>query len=362
MWEASLDTSRLRSEQPVKGRCRVRARPIPPSTVHDLTAAKAYFPRIWDLANALSWPLPRGVTSARAWWRGDTRPSLSIYADGTRWTDHGADKHGGVIEMLATVEKLDNASACRRLVEIARTVAAGGILPPAAMTNPVNTKREPPTPIRLSADWTRGSEEDLKALAKLRGLPGLQGLHWASERGLLKFGHLFDAYEKPRSWLIIDSSRFAAQARRLDGKPWAKGAKAKTLSDSCAHWPIGLADARHAKDLYVAEGGPDFLVLAHLIAVRGTTDAAPVAILGATQSIADEAGPLVAGKRVTICPHDDAEGRKAKAKWSTLFHRFGATSVCALNIRKINTTGTPAKDLNDLVRAGVQLTQTHDHR
>ena len=67
---------------------------------------------------------------------------------------------------------------------------------------------------------------EIETIATLRGLSP-EGVALAAERGLL---FCADSREG-RAWLITDSRRKNAQARRLDGKPWErKDSKAWTLT------------------------------------------------------------------------------------------------------------------------------------
>ena len=60
-----------------------------------------------------------------------------------------------------------------------------------------------------------------------------------------------------RAWVVTDRDRWAAQARRLDGKPWQRltgQPKAWTLAGSRASWPIGFADAARRERVALVEG------------------------------------------------------------------------------------------------------------
>ena len=65
--------------------------------------------------------------------------------------------------------------------------------------------------------FRKGTRADFAQLAQLRGI-GREGLEFASERGLLHFGTLKDC----PAWTITDAERVNAQARRMDGNPWAR--------------------------------------------------------------------------------------------------------------------------------------------
>jgi hypothetical protein len=67
------------------------------------------------------------------------------------------------------------------------------------------------------------SRSELRRLAELRQLP-IQGLFIAVSRGFL--WTYWDPFERTRCWLITDTPRKSAVARRLDGTPWeANGAE-----------------------------------------------------------------------------------------------------------------------------------------
>ena len=74
----------------------------------------------------------------------------------------------------------------------------------------------------------------------LRGLSA-EGVAIAGERGLLFCADT----EEGRTWVITDSRRLIAQARRMDGKPFEHigGHKAWTLPGSIGALPIGLYES-----------------------------------------------------------------------------------------------------------------------
>ncbi len=121
----------------------------------------------------------------------------------------------------------------------------------------------------------------------LRGL-SLEGVSLAAERGLLWCA---DSQEG-RAWVVSDSRRRNAQARRLDGQPWARigGKKAWTLPGSEAAWPIGLREASSFPAIALVEGGPDLLAAFHLAWCDGVEERiAAVAMMGASNRIPEDA-------------------------------------------------------------------------
>jgi hypothetical protein len=136
------------------------------------------------------------------------------------------------------------------------------------------------------------------------GIP-VQGLVVAVMRGFPSC--YFDPFEKVIPWLLADSERKAAIARCLDGQtweaPWAPGAKSKTARDSCASWPIGLAEYEPYTDIALTEGSPDFLA-----ALALGQNLAPICMAGASISLPLSQIPKFSGKWVTIYQHNDEAG------------------------------------------------------
>ena len=203
----------------------------------------------------------------------------------------------------------------RRLIELA------GVLPhPNERTSLGNFVRshsvEEEEKARKRKSWPvfeAPTREEIKAIAELRGL-SVEGVSLGAQAGLLYCANSGEG----RAWIITDSRRRSAQARRTDGQPWARiGAKAWTLPGSEAALPIGLIEASSFPTIALVEGGPDLLAALHLAWCAGVEgQVAPVAILGASNAIPDDALRYFAGKRVRIFQHDDAAGRDAGALWA----------------------------------------------
>lgn len=197
---------------------------------------------------------------------------------------------------------------------------------------------------------------ELARIQALRGFPLFAGLQLAVNAGHLFCADMPDAGESVRVWLITDSSKRNAQARRMDGRLWSGiEAKAKTLRGSEASWPIGAADIGDRPAVALCEGGPDFLSAYFIAWWHGRhNEVAPVAILGAGQRISAEALTNFKGKDVYLFPHQDAAGAKAQATWAKQLTEAGTRSV-----RKFDCS--PDKDLNDLVaRCAQEMGESDD--
>ena len=236
-----------------------------------------------------------------------------------RWKCHAGCGDGGPVELLARALNVDEREACRRIIELA---SEGSANIPAAHAP---TRKQHASPLKhlvVPVGMAQGTVSDLRALAELRQL-SIEGLELATQRGLLWFA----PGRGYASWLVTDSRRTNAQARRMDGATWEHigGKKAWTLPGSRAPWPIGAPEAAVYPFIALVEGGPD-LRPRHSIASEGRAhDVAAVAMLGAANNIPDNALPFLAGKRVRIFPHEDRAGAIAAICWTAQLEAIGCT-------------------------------------
>lgn len=263
----------------------------------------------------------------------DNTPSFTVYTDQHRYFCFGCRASGDVFAFVMGRHDVPFAVARDRLGR------AAGILP----LRP--TASEGATQLSLPK-LELGSDTDFRVLARRRGL-STEGLRLASDRGLLRFANLrgFDAY------VVTDTRRINAQARRLDGQKWEHiSAKAWTLRGSRAGWPLGVLEAVPYQHIALVEGGPDLLAAFHFIYVEGReNDTAPVAVMGASLSLPDDALGQLTEKTVRVYPHLDASGRKAADRWMAQLEAAGVTSVDAFNVSGLSRSdGLPVEDLNDL--------------
>jgi hypothetical protein len=192
---------------------------------------------------------------------------------------------------------------------------------------------------------------EMASLAAVRGWSLFAGLQLLANRGLLWYGDVWDAGQVWPAWIITDSSRRQAQARRLDGGQWSTG-KVKGFKNNRASWPIGAADIGERPIVVLCEGQPDFCASLFVAWWEGQPieQIAPVGITGAGNSITDDALGLFTGKRVRIAVHADASGKGQEAafRWSQQLYDAGATHVDGFDFTGIAMAdGTPCKDLAD---------------
>lgn len=328
-------------------RAGIGAKEMPFANMRYLTISDAkqrlQIPALWRHFGFVGEP----KTSCRCPWREDQKPSFSVSPDGQVWNDFATGEAGDVVDFFQRASGLPRKEACRKFIQL----AGGGTFPAISQaTHPATAepRRGKPT----FPAFERGTAAELRALATVRGI-GQEGLEWASERGLLWFAALKDC----RAWIVTDSARLNAQARRLDGQVWdhlGGRPKAWTLPGSWASWPIGAKEAQPFETIALCEGGPDLLA-AHYLALweqaphyaTREVRCAPVAMLGASLKIHPDALTLFRGKQIRVFPHADRAGRAAAVRWAAQLQSVGA-DVNAFDFEGLcRANGEPVKDLND---------------
>lgn len=205
---------------------------------------------------------------------------------------------------------------------------------------------------------------EMLGIANARNWSRITGLALLSRRGLLHYGEAQDSRRRFPSWIITDSLRRNAQARRLDGRPWRGigDAKAKTLPGSQASWPIGAADIGDREVVVITEGMPDFCCTLLVACFEGLNPdkIAPVTITGAGHTIDKSALPYFRGKKIRIVEHLDAAGANAGRRWAEQLWQAGASSVDGFRFSSVtDSRGRPVKDLADFAAT---LSEAHPSR
>ena len=332
-----------------------------PDANHDLSVLKEQLliPELWQHLGLPGQPR----AGCRSPFRPDRSPSFSIYEGGRKWKDHATGEGGDAIDFLALACQVDAAEAVGRFRDL-----LGAPLPPRTGEGRWRSSRKQRRAQAAVADprpglvLNRGTEADLQAVARSRGL-SVQAVALAQSLRTLAFGLVCGH----PCWLLGDDSGLVTEARRLDGLPFpAQGSlgerKAHTLRGSRKDWPCGAAVLRrypHFRTLLLVEGGPDYLAALHLLLRLQRWDTLPVAMLGRSTGslISPQALALMAGRRVLLVPHADADGGGllAARRWATQLQEAGCPCQF-FDFRALPQAGGRAvKDLNDAVLATPHL-------
>jgi hypothetical protein len=286
---------------------------------------------------------------------GEAGKSLSVILSGDRagrWKDFATGDHGDLIDLWRLARNTDSKTAiqeCRDWLGVPDTFTPVRRTPRVA----------PSSPQPHSFAWTelqrmmrRGLGSDFLALAALRKIPRTEGLQLASDAGQLWFGDVYDDGIHRPGWIITDSSRRAAQARRMDGENWAGiDSKNKTIAGTDPRWPVGIVEAAAYPEIALVEGGPDFLAAWYFIWLAEAVDRIrPVAMFGASNPIHADALPLFAGKTIWLHPHNDkGAGQAATERWSAQLLQAGAA-----DIQRMDFGIGMVKDLCDVAAGGLE--------
>ena len=281
-------------------------------------------------------------TTCNSPFRMDAKPSFSVSADGMLFNDFATGDAGDAVDFFQLASGLPRREACLKFLQL----AGGQYAPVPPTARPHHTKNHETKHKLKFSDSRLGTTEDFKQLASLRNISP-EALTLASQRGLLLFATIKDS----PSWIVTDSVRLNAQARRMDGGPWTflpDNPKAYTLPGASALWPIGIREAQDFPNVALVEGGPDLLAAFHFMLCESKeSNCAPVAMLGAKLRIHADALPLFTGKRVRIFGHDDEAGRAAVECWAAQLKPIGADvdAFTFAGLRQVNESAV--KDLND---------------
>jgi len=278
---------------------------------------------------------------------GDRKPSFNLHESLTRFKCFSCGIKGRGPDLIARVLNIPEKEATKRFIEM-----AGGISPDAVATHPKETKRKALT---LPPDVHKGTEGEIMALAALRGFSS-HAVALAGGMGVLGFGtvHTFPC------WIVSDTARKNAEARRLDGELFpALGElserKVHTIKGSSKAWPVGIQPVHSKPKLFtkiaLVEGSADLIAAFHFLIELEIWDTLPVAMLGSKCRIIDtEALKRFRGRTVKIIAHTDDAGQEAVKGWKEQLAAAGAERVTLFNLAGLlMKNGSPVKDLNDCV-------------
>lgn len=306
---------------------------------------------IFDIAEHLGITLKGKGSLYHSPFREDRKPSFSISRDGKLFYDFSTGEKGDIFAFYSRARGLGFCDALRelaRLCGLEYSVCYGSKKPFYRMDNTnMSAKRKPRLKPNIPPlEW---NEADAQKLNALRGY-SVEAQQIAFKRGIFGFCN----YKGIRSWIITDGAGNTAQARRVDGLKWedsSEGHKAETLRNSNCAIPAGLEAIKPFKTVALCEGSTDFLAAFHFAYAYDCENyVAPLAMLGATQRITQEALRALESKRVIIFPDADKAGQDALKKWGNQITSY-AEKVFFFDFSGFHKAdGSPVKDLSDFMQ------------
>jgi Toprim domain-containing protein len=275
--------------------------------------------------------------------RNDQHPSFSIFDGGRKWKDHGTGEHGDAADFLAMAKGFSPEEGARELIRVAGTASANA----GSESSTLAKLQLPP-----AAKWDPALAQQVADSRRLAIT--------AVEFAFLWLGTLsFRCVCNQRCWVLTDRALRCAEARRIDGEIFPaigklEERKSHSLRHSDKSWPVGILPPgfeeawllEHVQKIWLVEGGPDYLAACQLIAQQDS-NVLPVALLGASVSIFEEALVHFADRQTTIISHGDQAGRDAAARWERALQRAGGLARI-FNLKQ-------QSDLCDCVAAGAKF-------
>jgi len=318
---------------------------------HDLDSAKERLriPELWRILNLPGEPRK----SCRSPFREDRRPSFSVYDEGRRAKDFSTGENFDAIAFFAKAQGLSKSEAIRRFVELA-TARPEALEPIIYHSKPAEVERK----LDLTG-FCIAKPFQVNAIAGSRGID-VRAVLLAQKMETVAIGWVCGF----SSWILTDSSRMCAEARRIDREPFPATPKlgirkAHTIAGSKKNWPVGVLPSikyREFELIGMVEGGPDYLALLHFAIRQNRKGILPVAMLGRAQGLRGihrASLEYFRNKRVRIYPHDDQDARSydAAARWARELRLMDARVDFFTFEGITKSNGGRCKDLNDCVAA-----------
>lgn len=312
-------------------------------------------PEAWQM---LGYEVPTHWKQCSSPWRQDKKPSFSVFSDGKAFKDHATDEKGDVLTFWALSKGIELKEAWKELKQLLEGNT------PSIQPKPFRRQNKPQEnkAIIHFSKLRIGNQKDFEQVAKLRELDPL-AIKWASDLGVLRFGEVC----RSSSWLLkdgIDDYLSIAEARRTDGKPYPafkhlQERKAHCLKGSKKKFPVGLGVALREQEkhgyepesIMLVEGSPDYLTAWHCLIRAKRKGILPLALLGGSNELHEEALKYLTGRNVRIYPHIDPSkaGEDAGKKWANQLHHIGC-SVEHFDFSGLTKKdGSTVTDLNDAI-------------
>ena len=265
-------------------------------------------------------------------------PSFKINTEKRVFYCHGCGAGGSVIDLHMELRGLSIAEAMR---ELSNGSVAVGDQASSARAQCAERKRFIPR-LPLALPWGR---DFAQRAADSRGL-NITAVEFAF---LWLKTLVFVRYYNTECWVLHDRSRRCIEARRVDRAKFPASAncdehKSHTFSGYAdKSWPVGIFAPgcedewlkENVHKIMLVEGGPDYLAACQIIAESPATDfdnVLPVAILGASNDIADDALAHFSERETMIVAHGEDEGYNAADRWAEQIKSAGgAAQVLYLN-------------------------------
>ena len=302
--------------------------------------------RLPELVDKLGRPFdpPTGRQMICCPFHGEQTGSFGFYADDLRFNCFGCGVEGDAADLVELLEGVTRPQAMRRVVDL-----AGGIDAPTI--GPKVRRLKIPTDLKPADDALKRRVGALRRLDPLN-IPGAPVLFSGTVQGAA-------------CYIVTDTARKAASARRLDGQPFPaagnrkKPVKVLSLPGTDNGWPIGLVGSGplHAnfdpwRAVAVFEGCTDYLAAYHLFLENGIYDVLPLALVGQSKSLNENAWRRLRafkGKRAFVYLDDDEAGRRLASERAKLLSSLGL-DVIGIELDGLRRTdGRPVSDVNDLV-------------
>ncbi|MDA7670744.1 hypothetical protein N8592_01855 [Verrucomicrobia bacterium] len=270
-------------------------------------------------------------SSCRSPFREDKHASFGVFQSNGMWfyKDHATGESGDEINFLANYYGLNQVSDFSSIIHRYEEIVGASITETHWTSNPPQSRNKKQRGVVGLGQFHKGTSAEIWELARA-GPYNREGLLGAADRGCLLFGTLFNY----QVYVLTDSAKRLAEARRVDGGLFARGNKVHTLRGSDKRWPLGIIESQPYSCIAVMEGGPDFLqahydILWEQASDRLKTDVAcaPVCMLGASNRISEDALRYFEGKMVRIFPHNDEAGLKAGEIWAKQIARHRPESI-----------------------------------
>ena len=294
----------------------------------------------------------------RSPFREDRKPSFGVFESGGSWffKDHATGDSGDEIDLLAMHCSLDSRGNFKDLV-VMYSGYAGHPIPSLVTSRSKRPKdRSKKVGVTNKQQLNLGTREQLMKMSKARPYP-LEAILWAASRGVLRFTRHFghDCYA------ITDCTRKQVELRRCDNLPFDAykdlcERKTHAVKGSNKSWPVGVVESQQFPSIALVEGIPDFIAAHYIVLYEqashySKTDVrcAPVAMLGSSGKIDEEALPYFKGKKVRLFVHGDDAGRNSASRLEEQLKSTVSDISYIVFDGLMQANGSPVNDLFDFL-------------